>query len=296
MTVNMNSIVRNCKKNDTIRLAISIIMTVSSALLQVYVIQVFMTPCNLLAGGFTGLAILLNKVAGLFHFHFSTSIGMLVLNIPAAFLCYKSISKRFTFLSCLQFGLAAIFLQFAHFTPFFHDRMLNVLFGGFLYGTALSLALRADGSTGGTDFIALYVSNKIHRSIWDYVFIFNTIMIIIFGALFGWVAAGYTIIFQFISTQTVSRFYHRYAQVTIEITTKEPEKITEAFIHQFHHGMSVFEAYGAYSKEKYYICKTVVSSYEEADVIECVMKSDSHVIINSYKTNHFYGNFYYKPY
>ncbi|MFR3430473.1 MAG: hypothetical protein ACLTTH_10415 [Holdemanella porci] len=33
---------------------------------------------------------------------------------------------------------------------------------------------------------------------------------------------GYSIIFQFISTQTISRFYHRYAQITVEITTENP--------------------------------------------------------------------------
>lgn len=100
-----------------------------------------------------------------------------MLNIPAALMCYKSVSKRFVFLSCLQFGLVSFFLNIFSFTPFFDDLVLNVLFGGFLYGIGITLALKADGSTGGTDFIALYISNKIHKSLWDYVFIFNTIIL-----------------------------------------------------------------------------------------------------------------------
>ena len=105
----------------------------------------------------------------------------------------------------------------------------------------------------------------------------------------------YSIIFQFISTQTISRFYHRYAQITVEITTENPDIITKAYTENFKHGMSVIDAYGAYSNKKFYICKTVISSYEEADVIDCVLNVAPNVIINSYKTNHFYGKFYHQP-
>ena len=79
------------------------------------------------------------------------------------------------------------------------------------------------------------------------------------------------------------------------ITTENPDIITKAYTENFKHGMSVIDAYGAYSNKKFYICKTVISSYEEADVIDCVLNVAPNVIINSYKTNHFYGKFYHQP-
>lgn len=273
----------------------SILMILASSLLQVYVIQVFMNPCNLLSSGFTGVALLIHKIGALFDANISTSLLILCLNIPAAILCYKNISRRFTFLSCLQFICTSFFLQVLHFDPFFDDLILNVIFGGFLYGLGVVFALRADGSTGGTDFIAQFVSNKIHKSIWNYVFLFNCVIIIIFGVLFGWVYAGYSIIFQFISTRTISSFYHRYSQVTIEITTTIPEDISSNFIKHFRHGMSITEAYGAYSKKKFYICKSVVSTNEVRDVVDLIRTIDNQSIINTYKTDHFYGKFYFKP-
>ena len=287
--------IKDLQKKKSIRFIISIIMIIASSLLQVYVINVFMDPCNLLSSGFTGVAILLNKISNLFGFNFSTSLGILALNIPAALLAYKSVSHRFTLLSCIQFILTSVFLQFLDFSPLFDDLTLNVLFGGFLYGMSVVLALRANGSTGGTDFIALYVSNKIHKSIWDYVFIFNCSMLIIFGYLFGWEHAGYSIIFQLISTRTISNFYQRYEQITIEITTNDPEVITEAFMNNFHHGMSVITAYGGYSKKRFYLCKTVVSSYEVRDVVDCIRSVKPDALINTYSTLNFYGKFYQKP-
>ena len=134
-----------------------------SALLQTYVIQSMMQPMGLLSGGFTGLAILLDRIAGVAGFPFSVSAGILMLNIPLALLCYRGLSKRFTLYSSIQFVSSSIFLQLFHFQPIFHDLLLQVLFGGFLYGFSAVIALRGNASTGGTDFIALYVSNRLGK-------------------------------------------------------------------------------------------------------------------------------------
>lgn len=216
-----------------IRLFVSVLLIVCSSLLQTFVLQTFMAPSDLLSSGFTGLAILISKITGLFGFGFSTSLGILALNIPAALFCAGKISKRFVFLSCLQFSLTSLFLDIFDFRPLFDDITLNVLFGGFFYGIATVIALKTDGSTGGTDFIAMYVSDKMHRSIWDFVFGFNVIVLLIFGSMFGWIHAGYSILFQLISTKTISSFYHRYSQILVEITTQHPEEVAEAFKKNF---------------------------------------------------------------
>ena len=187
------------------------------------------------------------------------------------------------------------FLLIEQFEPILDDIILNVAFGGFLNGLAITLALKANGSTGGTDFIAMYVSNRIHKSIWNYVFVFNVLILIVFGAMFGWEHAAYSIVFQFISTQTISTFHHRYEQITIEATTGNAELLSDHYIEHFRHGMTVIQGYGAYSHKRVYICKTVVSSYEVHDVVMCLRQVDPAVIINTYRTNSFYGRFYQKP-
>ena len=207
------------KRNKIIRRLITILAVTASALLQTFVIQTFIRPSGLLSGGFTGIAILINDIASLYGGSFSISLGMLVLNIPVALLCSRSISPRFTFYSLMQVFLASLFLKVFQFQPLFDDPMLNVIFGGFLYGISIAIALNGNASTGGTDFIALYVSNKTGRSIWEHVFAGNVVILCIFGFMFGWIYAGYSILFQFISTRTVSSFHHRYERVTLQITT-----------------------------------------------------------------------------
>lgn len=282
-------------RNARLRLGYSMLLIVASSLLQTFVIQTFMDPCNLISSGFTGLALLIHKITDLFGFGVPTSVSILALNIPAALFCARHISRRFTFLSCLQFSMTSFFLTVCHFTPLFDDLLLNIIFGGFLYGLVTVIALRTDGSTGGTDFIALYVSDKLHKSIWDYVFVFNMIIILIFGSMFGWVYAGYSILFQLISTRTISNFYNRYAQVLVEVTTQYPERVTKAFTQNFRHGMSVVKASGGYGHQTVYLCKSIVSTYEEKEVMRVCQSADPNALAYSQRVENFHGSFYRRP-
>lgn len=267
-----------------------------SSLLQTYVIKTFMHSANLLSSGFTGVAILINKIISLYGLEMSTSLCMLLLNIPVALVCYKKISKKFTILSTVQFVTTSLFLKVLEFSILFEDVILNVAFGGFLYGISIVLALKSHGSTGGTDFIALYVSNKINRSIWEHVFIFNAIILCVFGYFFGWIYAGYSILFQFISTKTISTFHHRYKRVTLQITTTDPDNVINTYVQHFKHGLSCIQGYGGYSGKKQYLLHTVISSYELNDAVNIIKEKDQNAIINVFRTEQFFGNFYQQPY
>lgn len=287
---------KHIRKNKRIRLLITFISVVIAAYLQAFVIQVFIRPSELLSSGFTGVAILIERITSTyFGFSFSASIGMILLNVPVAILCCKSISPKFTFFSLLEVFLASFFLKVIHYPPFFDDILLNIAFGGFLYGLLTAIALKGNASTGGTDFIALYISNRRGKSIWGYVFLFNTIILLIFGYMFGWEHAGYSILFQFISTKTIDSFYHRYERVTLQITTAHAEALMLAYIRQYKHGISCVDAIGGYSHKKMNLLHTVASSYEVQDIVDLMRDIDPHVIINVVKTENFFGGFYQAP-
>lgn len=287
---------KELRANKQVRNIITLICVVVSGFLQAAIIQIFMQPMNLLSSGFTGVAILIERITSTFlGFSFSTSLGMLALNIPVAIFCSKTISKRFVFFSLVQVFCASLFLKVLDFGPLFDDALLNIIFGGFSYGLMTVLALKGNASTGGTDFVALYISNKKGKSIWSYVFIFNACLIVIFGAMFGWEYAGYSILFQFISTKTIDSFYHRYERMTLQITTSKPDEVIQAYIKNYRHGISRLDGHGGYSGAPMSLLHTVVSSYEVTDVVQLLREVDSHIIVNAFKTENFFGHFYLKP-
>ena len=287
---------KELNQHKEFRNLVTLFAVILSGFMQATIIQVFMRPLNLLSSGFTGVAILVEKITSTyFGFTFSTSLGMLVLNIPIALFCCKSISKRFTFFSLLQVIIASFFLKVIHFEAVFDDRLLNIIFGGFLYGMQAVIALKANASTGGTDFIALYISNKKNKSIFSHVFIFNAMLLIIFGMMFGWENAGYSILFQFISTKTIDTFYNRYARMTLQITTSKPDAVIQCLIKNYRHGLSRVDGIGGYSGRNISLIHVVVSSYEVSDIVALMRSVDPHVIVNVMKTENFYGGFYLKP-
>ena len=97
----MQHIIHQLQKEKKLRLLTSTIMIVFSAFMQCYIMNVFMAPCNLISGGFTGLALLINKVCALVNINFPTQVGIIALNVPAAILCYKHIFELCTILSSI---------------------------------------------------------------------------------------------------------------------------------------------------------------------------------------------------
>ena len=244
----------------TTKLIKNILLIVGSAFIQCFVIQSMMKSSGLIAMGFTGLALLLHMGLNIIHVNISISVFLIVLNLPVALVCAKSISKKFTLMSLLQIVLASIFLVIFNFKPIFTSVILNVTVGAFIYGLQLVMALRAGGSTGGTDFIALYVANKISKTIWEYIFAFNAILLLALGFLFGWDKAGYSLIFQFVTTYTVNKFYTRYVRVTIQVITACPDEIIQEYMKVIHHGITKARGEGGYSKKEYGILYAVVST------------------------------------
>lgn len=269
----------------------------ASALLQAFALVVFVQPAGLLSSGFTGLAILIDRVASLFGVSFPTFVGMVVLNVPVAALCWKHISRRFVLFSGAQVLLASFFLralpsgQLCSLVSF-DSTLLDVVFGGFLYGLSITLALKGGASTGGTDFISLMVSNRTGKTIWGQIFAGNCVMLAVFGAMFGWESAAWSIVFQYVSTSAIGAFYHRYERVTLQITTRRPLEVMDVYQTAYRHGVSCVEAFGGYHHQKIWLLNTVVSAYEQDGIVRLVRTIDPRAVINVLRTESFYGGFY----
>ena len=84
-----------------------------------------------------------------------------------------------------------------------YDILLISIFGGMISGAAVSMCLLMNATTGGTDFIAIYLSDKKGVDSWNMILGLNGIILLFAGFLFGWDKALYSIIFQYVSTQVL---------------------------------------------------------------------------------------------
>ena len=100
-----------------------------------------------------------------------------------------------------------------------YDTLLISIFGGLINGFVISLCLWMNATTGGTDFIAIYFSEKKGIDSFNIVLGMNAIILIAAGILFGWDKALYSIIYQYASTQVLHTLYKKYQHIKNVILT-----------------------------------------------------------------------------
>lgn len=259
-------------------------------------IVTFARPANLFPGGFTGISLLIQDV---FKKYFGLSLPYsavnYVLNAVPVWIGIKYIGKRFTFFSIMMIFVSGIFtdlLAACNLPRLTDDMLLCSVFGGIVNGTAISICLFAGASSGGTDFIAIFISEKSGKSAWNLIFAFNCCVLFSAGILFGWDKALYSIIFQFTSTQVINTLYKKYAKTTLLIITDRPGEIYKKVKELTNHGATVFEGRGEYSGKTHKMVYTVVSSSESGSLEKALRSVDPDAFINVLQSKEIIGRFF----
>ena len=258
-------------------------------------IKTFVRAGGLFPGGFTGLTLLLQSI-------FQTFAGIAVpytlinvtLNSIPVFIGLKFIGKKFTISSVCVIVLSGLLTDIIPSQPITYDTLLISIFGGLINGLCISLCLIGNTSTGGTDFIAIYFSEKSGRDIWNYILCGNAVILTVAGLLFGWGRALYSIIFQFTSTQTIQMLHQRYKKHTLFIVTRHPDLVYHEISQLTHHSATRFEGNGCYTGEGTSLLYSVVSRDEAKLLVKKVHETDPSAFVNLIKTDYINGRFYHK--
>lgn len=267
------------------------------SLIAAFNIKTFVGSAGLFPGGFSGVTILIQRIFKTYlNIEISYSILNVGLNIIPAFIGYRYVGKKFTIFSIIAIVLTAVFVDIIPATKMSGDIILLSIFGGIINGVSISILLKGRLSSGGTDFIAMAVSNKWKISTWNYVLIFNAIIIIISGLLFDWNVALYSILFQFCSIQVVNTFHIRYKKVSLFIISDKVEEIGDALITHMRHGVTKFEGIGCYSNSKRSMLYTVLSEEQLKFAVKTIQSIDSYAFVNVVRTEQINGLFNLDPF
>ena len=272
-----------------------IIICLASALMAVN-IKTFVSTGGLYPGGATGLTILIQSVCKMF-FHISipyTPVNLLLNAVPI-YIGFRFIGKKFTLYSCLSILVTSVLTDIIPEIVVTYDILLISIFGGIISGFAISMCLSMNATTGGTDFISIYLSEKKGVDAWNFILAFNVVIIMIAGLLFGFDKALYSIIYQYASTQMLHMLYKRYQKQTLFIVTNKADKVCQAINTVSMHGATILSGEGSYEHEKRKVVYSVVSKEESREVIEAVKKADQAAFVNAMRTEELAGRFYYRP-
>jgi len=258
-------------------------------------IKTFVRAGGLYPGGFNGLTLLIQgtfrEFAGM---EIPYTLINVVLNAVPVLIGLKYIGVKFTLSSCVVIVLSSILTDLIPSQPITYDPLLISIFGGLINGFVVSLCLIGNTSSGGTDFIAIYFSEKNGQDIWNYILCGNAVILVAAGLLFGWDKALYSIIFQFTSTQMVQMLHQRYKKHTLFIITRHPDEVYEEISKLSHHSATRLDGTGCYSGDNTAMIYSVVSREEAKLLVKKVAEVDPQAFVNIIKTDFINGRFYYK--
>ena len=273
-----------------------ILMVCVASLIMALNIKTFVRTGGLYPGGATGLTILIQRVADLFFgIAIPYTLVNVILNAIPVYIGFRFIGKKFTLYSCLMILLTGILTDMIPGYPITYDTLLISVVGGLINGAVISLCLFANATSGGTDFIAIYLSEKKGMDSWNLVLGLNVLILGAAGLLFGWDKALYSIIFQYASTQVLHTLYKKYQQQTLFVVTDHPQEVCDAISNTCHHGATILDGEGSYEHCERHMVYSVVSSAESKHVLKAVREVDRHAFINVIKTSQLSGHFYQKP-
>lgn len=267
-----------------------------AAVISAVNMKTFVQTGGLYPGGVTGITLLIQRVFEMFfHITLPYTLVNILLNSVPFYIGFRYIGKKFTLYSVLSIMLTNVMIDILPSYIITYDILLICIFGGMINGAVVGLCLLMNATTGGTDFIGIYMSEKKGVDAWNIIFGFNMVNLAVAGMLFGWDKALYSIIFQFASTQVIQMVYKRYQQKTLFVVTDQPRKIYRIIAKMTHHGATIMDGEGSYGHQLHKVVYSVVSSEEIKPVVNAIREADPQAFVNVVRTEQVSGQFYKRP-
>ena len=272
----------------------------------------FVNPHDLAPGGFTGVAVILNRaIKALSASGFELDLGIIVfvLNVPLLVVGLIKFGKEF--LVGTVFGTILLSL----FTYLFGDEMLRgfllgrgqtwfivespivaSIFGGIMMGVGLGMVFHAGATTGGTDIIV-----KLLRQKYRYVrtgrifFITDTIICISSLPVVGWKVETvlYAIMSMFVCNYVLDLvLYGTDGAKQVYVISNSSKTIAERILKELDIGATYLEGTGAFSGEKKEVLLCVVKKQLYPKLKDIVKQEDPRAFLIVGSANEVFGEGY----
>ncbi len=245
-------------KNKTAVYIKDTIIQILGSFLIATAIKCFSAPNHIAPSGVTGIGTMLNYL-------FNLPIGAVnfAFNIPLLMIAYRRLGKKVVYYTAqiLVFVMFLMDVVFANAVTYSGNPMLAAIFGGIINGTGVGLMFSTGATSGGADI----VNKLIHKShpyisTGQLIVAINASIIMCATLVYGKLEASlYGLIMTYTSSKIVDAIlYGGDVGKSCTIVTSMPDEISEAIKNELHRGATLWEAQGAYKKDKRWVIACVV--------------------------------------
>ena len=242
-------------------------------------LNLFYVGNNIAAGGLAGIGTVLN-------YFLSVPVGLtvFVLNIPIVLWGLTIKGKRYVLISMITVGVYSAIVDALAFLPCLtDDKIVAVVCGGILYGTAASFSVRARISTGGTDLLAKLLITKFKSvSIGQMLMMIDGSIVVLAILVYRNIEAGiYALLAIAVAAVVNDKLNSGFnkASVFYIFANKNLDKISKAILNDMGRGATLLEGEGLYSHAEKQILFVVVKPNEVPRLKAIVHKYDRSAFI-----------------
>lgn len=245
-------------------------------------VTMFILPNNLITGGTTGMAMLVNATTG-----FSITLFVSIFNITMFLLGWKVLGKKFaitTLISSFYYPFILGVLQEIFKNEIMsNDALLCVILAGLMIGAAIGIVIRCGASTGGMDIPPLILNKKLGIPVsvsmygFDFVILLGQMIIrdremVFYGILLVLI---YTIVLDKVLVIGKS-------QIQVKIVSAKHQEINEMVINVLDRGTTLIHSETGFKHNPYPVVLTVVNNRELTQLNNYVynIDPDAFMIIN----------------
>ena len=248
--------------------------------------NLFLIPNNIAAGGFTGIAQLVNSGTG-----WPIGTISLALNIPLFLVSMKSLGLRFGIRSLIATALFSLMLDMVNLNFPVQDMLLATVYGGLFCGIGFGLILRGSATTGGTDMLASLVHRIVPsiRVSWG-IFVVDGLVIIASAFVFEMVNAMYALIVTLICNVVIDFVLEGpNSSHSFFIISDKSEEIAKRIMDELDRGVTGLKGTGMYSGNDKQVLLCAVTRLETVRLRRIVFSIDPRAFMISSKAHDTYG-------
>lgn len=253
--------------------------------------NLFLIPNDLVVSGFSGVAIVFQKLFGWDATTFIYITNGLLLIISFIFLGWKLTKRNIagSIMYPLMITLSKPISTFLDNYIIGDDFYLILLFAIILYGVSSGLIYRTGFSTGGSDIIMQILNKYLKISESKAMIVANSLIIIVGMVVFGFNKGVYSFIILICSTYFIDKLMFGLSDSKVfYIYTKKVRKIKKLILDDFQTGFTSIPSRGGYSKKRNFMIMCVVSNRDYYLFKQKILEIDPNafIIINScYEVN-----------
>lgn len=248
----------------------------SGSVLCAAAIKGILVPKQFLAGGLTGLSLLL-------HYVFSyMPVGLIyfILNIPLFVIGWMFVGRRFFFYSLAGVVIFSAVMLWPFPVLPIQDMILSALAAGIITGVGSGIILKSLGSAGGLDILTVILFKKFSIRPGAFILAFNSILLLVAAIRIPLEMVLYTLIFLFVSTHFMNLVLIGLSQrKSLMIISPRWKEISHEIMDRLQRGVTVVRGQGGYTGKQMHILYSVITFRELSRLKEMIHRIDPEAFV-----------------